>query len=75
MASDLRTPTAEVQHRAGQVLAFWFDALLPWDHWVFFKTWIVIPVTLVFAIANIPMLLRHGLQLDKPEDAPLPPEG
>lgn len=49
--------------------------LLTWDHWVFFKTWIVIPVTLVFAIANIPMLLRHGLQLDKPEDAPLPPEG
>lgn len=49
--------------------------MLTWDRWVFFKTWIVIPVTLVFAIANIPMLLRHGLQLDKPEDAPLPPEG
>lgn len=32
MASDLRTPTAEVQHRAGQVLAFWFDALLP-EQW------------------------------------------
>lgn len=49
--------------------------MLSWDHWMFFKVWIVIPVTLVFAIANIPMLLRHGLQLDKPEDAPLPPEG
>lgn len=32
MASDLRTPTAEVQHRAAQVLAFWFDALLP-EQW------------------------------------------
>lgn len=32
MASDLRTPTAEVQHQAGQVLAFWFDALLP-EQW------------------------------------------
>lgn len=32
MASDLRTPTAEVQHRARQVLAFWFDALLP-EQW------------------------------------------
>lgn len=49
--------------------------MLTWDRWVFFKTWIVIPLTLVFAIANIPMLLRHGLQLEKPEDAPLPPEG
>lgn len=49
--------------------------MLTWDHWVIFKTWIVIPLTLVFAIANIPMLLRHGLQLEKPEDAPLPPEG
>ncbi|NLS25348.1 hypothetical protein S2M10_03120 [Sphingomonas sp. S2M10] len=32
MASDLRTPIAEVQHRARQVLAFWFDALLP-EQW------------------------------------------
>jgi len=24
---------------------------------------------------NIPMLLKHGLQLEKPEDAPIPPEG
>lgn len=48
---------------------------LDWDRWVTFKTWVVIPLTLVFAIANIPMLLRHGLQLEKPEDAPVPPEG
>jgi intracellular septation protein len=49
--------------------------LLDWDHWVSFKTWGVIPMTLVFAMLNVPMLLRHGLQLDKPEDAPVPPEG
>ncbi len=48
---------------------------LSWDHWVTFKTWAVIPLTLVFAMLNIPMLLKHGLQLDKPEDTPLPPEG
>lgn len=48
---------------------------LTWDQWVTFKAWAVIPLTLVFAMLNIPMLLRHGLQLDKPENAPLPPEG
>ncbi|RYD46166.1 MAG: septation protein A [Sphingomonadales bacterium] len=48
---------------------------LSWDQWVTFKTWAVIPMTLVFAMINIPMLMRHGLQLDKPEDVPLPPEG
>lgn len=49
--------------------------VLTWDQWVTFKTWGVIPITLVFAMLNIPMLLRHGLQLEKPEDTPLPPEG
>ncbi len=49
--------------------------MLDWDRWVTFKTWVVIPLTLVFAMLNIPMLLRNGLQLDRPEDAPVPPEG
>ncbi|HVJ02275.1 MAG TPA: septation protein A [Sphingomonas sp.] len=49
--------------------------VLTWDQWVSFKTWAVIPLTLVFAVLNIPMLLKHGLQLDKPEDTPIPPEG
>lgn len=49
--------------------------LLTWDQWVSFKTWAVIPMTLVFAMLNIPMLLKHGLQLDQPKDTPLPPEG
>ena len=49
--------------------------LLDWDKWVLFKTWGVIPLTVVFAMLNIPMLLKHGLQLDKQEGAPIPPEG
>lgn len=48
---------------------------LSWDQWVTFKAWAVIPLTVVFAMLNIPMLLKHGLQLEKQEDAPIPPEG
>ena len=29
--------------------------------WVGFKLWGAIPLTFLFAAANIPMLLRHGL--------------
>lgn len=43
--------------------------------WAAFKVWGVIPLTFVFALLNIPMLLKHGLQLEKPVDAPIPPEG
>jgi intracellular septation protein len=42
------------------------------DQWVSFKTWIVFPVTLVFAFAQAPILMRHGV---KPEDVPVPPQG
>lgn len=31
------------------------------DFWVGFKLWGAIPLTFLFAIANVPMLLRHGL--------------
>ncbi|PCD02628.1 intracellular septation protein A [Sphingomonas spermidinifaciens] len=48
-------------------------ASLDWDQWVTFKTWGMIPATLIFTFANVPMLLRHGLQLEKPADAPVPP--
>lgn len=45
-----------------------------WDFWVGYKVWGAIPLTLVFAMANVPMLMRHGLRT---QDAPktLPPEG
>jgi intracellular septation protein len=44
------------------------------DFWVAFKLWGAIPMTLVFAIANIPMLMKHGLNMGEtlPE---IPPEG
>ena len=44
-----------------------------WDFWVGFKLWGAIPLTLLFAFANIPMLLRHGLNTDDPQ-AGIPPE-
>lgn len=39
--------------------------------WAAFKLWGVVPLTLIFAFANIPMLMRHGLTLG--DDAPKPP--
>ncbi len=43
-----------------------------WDFWVGFKLWGAIPLTLLFAVANVPMLMRHGLQT---EEAETPPAG
>ena len=39
------------------------------DFWVGFKLWGVIPLTFLFALANVPMLMKHGLQTEpgKPE--------
>lgn len=31
------------------------------DFWVAFKLWGAIPLTFLFAVANVPMLLKHGL--------------
>lgn len=31
------------------------------DFWVGFKLWGAIPLTFLFAVANLPMLMRHGL--------------
>lgn len=36
---------------------------MSWDFWVGFKLWGMLPLTFVFAIANIPMLMRHGLDI------------
>lgn len=44
--------------------------------WTSYKLFGAIPLTLVFAMANIPMLMKHGLQVEDPvEDVPIPPEG
>jgi intracellular septation protein len=42
-----------------------------WDFWVAFKLWGAIPLTFLFAAANIPMLLKHGLM--KEEATPAEP--
>ncbi len=35
------------------------------DFWIGFKLWGAIPATLLFAPANVPMLMRHGLTRDE----------
>lgn len=35
-----------------------------WDFWVGFKLWGMLPLTFIFAIVNIPMLLKEGLNLE-----------
>jgi len=37
------------------------------DFWIGFKLWGALPLTFVFAAANIPMLLKHGLARDAPD--------
>lgn len=45
------------------------------DTWVAFKLWLFIPATFIFAAANVPMLMRHGLGDEAPADVPpIPPE-
>jgi intracellular septation protein len=47
------------------------------EFWIGFKLWGFLPATFLFAIANVPMLMRHGLQLETkeegPETPPVPP--
>jgi intracellular septation protein len=37
------------------------------DFWIAFKLWGVVPATLLFAVANVPMLMRHGLSAEEPK--------
>ena len=42
--------------------------------WIGFKLWGFLPATFLFAIANVPMLMRHGMQMEKAgEEPPVPP--
>jgi intracellular septation protein len=43
------------------------------DFWVGFKLWFFLPATFVFALANVPMLMKHGLQMDDAADKPPTP--
>jgi intracellular septation protein len=42
------------------------------DFWIGFKMWGAIPATLLFALANVPMLMRHGLSNDEAASASEP---
>ena len=42
-----------------------------YSFWLGFKLWGVIPLTLIFAFANVPMLMKHGFQMG--EEPPVPP--
>ena len=44
-------------------------AYLSFDTWLTLKVWGVTAVSFAFAIANMPMLLRHGLDPDKKSEA------
>lgn len=46
-----------------------------WNAWVLFKFPGCVIITLVFAIANVPMLLKHGLALESDAITQAPPEG
>ena len=35
------------------------------EFWISFKLWGAMPATLLFALANVPMLIRHGLTRDE----------
>ena len=42
--------------------------------WISFKLWGALPLTFLFAFANVPMLMRHGLSLGEAEqEPPIPP--
>ena len=43
------------------------------DFWIGFKLWGALPATFIFALANVPMLMRHGMQLETKEEPPVPP--
>ena len=40
-----------------------------WDFWIGFKLWGALPLTFLFAAANIPMLLKHGLMKEDAKPA------
>jgi intracellular septation protein len=48
-------------------------AMLTFDTWLSLKVWGVTALTFAFALANIPMLMRHGLKLG--DDTEVPPQG
>jgi len=51
-------------------------AWLSFDAWLTVKVWGVTILSMAFALANIPMLLRHGFSVaEVKEEPPIPPQG
>lgn len=50
-------------------------ATLPFDSWLTVKVWGVMAVTILFAAANVPMLMRHGLGGEEEAAVPHPSQG
>jgi intracellular septation protein len=48
-------------------------ATLDFDLWLTLKVWGVTALTFLFSMANIPMLLKHGLKLG--DEPAVPPQG
>ena len=42
------------------------------EFWISYKLWGAMPATLLFAVANVPMLMRHGLSKDEAAGASEP---
>jgi intracellular septation protein len=43
------------------------------DFWLGYKLWGALPATIIFAAANVPMLMRHGLGEEKAAETAVPP--
>lgn len=52
-------------------------AAFDFDTWLTLKVWGVTALSVIFAMANVPMLMRHGLKLDDDveEAVEVPPQG
>lgn len=49
---------------------------MSFDLWLTIKVWGVTALSLIFAFANIPMLMRHGFSVaEAAEEPPVPPQG
>ena len=44
------------------------------SQWISYKLWIALPATFLFALANVPMLLKHGLDTGSADPKEIPPE-
>ncbi len=47
-------------------------ATLSFESWLTIKTWGLTILSLLFGFANVPMLLKHGLDVEEAKDAPIP---